>query len=111
MAGHPTALEHSTWIPNPKSRCGCLLTRSRIWTDLALKTGQAMWASAHAAALRSTIARGVAVIPTGDAPAPNAQEAAEALRNPKVAVLPPADARRKPRAAITQPSRVIRFKA
>lgn len=82
-----------------------------IWTDLALKTGQAMWASAHAAALRSTIARGVAVIPTGDAPAPNAQEAAEALRNPKVAVLPPADARRKPRAAITQPSRVIRFKA
>jgi hypothetical protein len=94
-----------------------------IWTDLAFKTGQAMWASAHAAALRSTTARKVAVIPTADAPAPNAQEAAkpaaqmlasvqtEALRNAKVAVLPPADAPRKPRAALAQPSKVVRFKA
>jgi hypothetical protein len=75
-----------------------------IWTDLAFKTGQAMWASAHAAALRSTSAVKVAVIPTADAPAPNAQEAAKP-------VLPPADAPRKPRAAVAQLSKVGRFKA
>jgi hypothetical protein len=40
-----------------------------IWTQFALKTGEAMWASAHAAAVRSNAPR-VAVIPTADAPAP-----------------------------------------
>ena len=44
-----------------------------IWTDLAFKTGQAMWASVHAATLRSNTAAKVGVIPTADAPAPNAQ--------------------------------------
>jgi hypothetical protein len=40
-----------------------------LWTQLALKTGEAMWASAHAAAMRAN-ARRVAVIPTEDAPPP-----------------------------------------
>jgi hypothetical protein len=43
-----------------------------IWTQLAFKTGEAMWASAHAAALRAN-ARRVAVIPTADAPPPKAK--------------------------------------
>jgi hypothetical protein len=72
-----------------------------IWTDLALKAGQAMWASAHAASLQSMTARKVAV----------ASVQTETLRHPKVAVLPAADAPRKPRAALAQPSKVIRFKA
>jgi len=37
-----------------------------IWTQLAFKTAEAMWASAHAATLRANAPR-VAVIPTGDA--------------------------------------------
>ena len=35
-----------------------------VWTDLALKTGQAMWASTLAAAVHSNAAAKVAVIPT-----------------------------------------------
>ena len=46
-----------------------------MWTQLALKTGEAMWASAHAAAVRANSPR-VAVIPTADAPAPKARAAA-----------------------------------
>ena len=38
-----------------------------LWTRFALKTGEAMWASAHAAAVRANSAK-VAVIPTPDAP-------------------------------------------
>ena len=38
-----------------------------IWTQLALKTGEAMWASAHAVAMRANT-RKVAVVPTADAP-------------------------------------------
>lgn len=40
-----------------------------IWTELAFKTGEAMWASAHAVAMRANAPR-VAVIPTADAPPP-----------------------------------------
>ena len=46
-----------------------------MWTQLALKTGEAMWASAHAAAVRANAPANsprVAVIPTADAPAPKA---------------------------------------
>jgi len=92
-----------------------------LWTDLAFKTGLAMWASMQAATLRANRAA-VAVIPTADAPAPKALEAAksaeeklasahaEALRNAKVAVLHAVDAPRKARAAVRQPSKAIRFK-
>jgi len=44
-----------------------------IWTQFAFKTGQAMWASAHAAAMQANAPR-VAVIPTADAPAPKPAE-------------------------------------
>ena len=47
-----------------------------IWSDFAFKTGEAMWASAHAAAVRANAPK-VAVIPTGDAPAPKAQAPAK----------------------------------
>jgi hypothetical protein len=46
-----------------------------LWTEFALKTGQAMWASAAQAA-RSNTAPKVAVIPTLDAPVPKARQAA-----------------------------------
>lgn len=42
-----------------------------MWTRLAFKTGEAMWATAHAAAVRANMpanAPRVAVIPTADAP-------------------------------------------
>jgi hypothetical protein len=44
-----------------------------IWTELAFKTGEAMLASAHVAALRANAPRlaSVAVIPTVDAPPVN----------------------------------------
>ena len=94
-----------------------------IWTNLALKTGEALLATAHAAAVRAGAPK-VAVVPTADAPAPNAQTPlqtagsmmasahAEAVRNSKVAVLPVPDARpRKVRASVRQASKVVRFKA
>jgi hypothetical protein len=40
-----------------------------IWTQLAFKTGEAMLATAHVAALRASAPK-VAVIPTADAPPP-----------------------------------------
>jgi len=49
-----------------------------MWTQLALKTGEAMWATAHAAAVRAnapTNSPRVAVIPTAEAPAPKAAQA------------------------------------
>ena len=94
-----------------------------IWTDFALKTGQAIWASAYAAAARTNAAANVAVIPTTDAPAPKAQEAArpaermvasaqpEVPRNAEVAVLRAVNAPRKARATVRQASKATRFKA
>jgi hypothetical protein len=101
-----------------------------IWTHLAFKTGEAMWASAHAAAVRANAPK-VAVIPTADAPAPKVQAPANesgrsaakseamlasahaaALRNAKVAVIPAADGPpRKAKAAVRQASKAARFKA
>ena len=43
-----------------------------IWTHLVFKTGEAMFASAHAAAVRANAPK-VAVIPTADAPPRKAQ--------------------------------------
>jgi hypothetical protein len=43
-----------------------------LWTNLAFKTGEAMLASAHAAATRANALR-VAVIPSADAPPPKAK--------------------------------------
>ena len=87
-----------------------------IWTQLAFKTAEAMWASAQAAALRANAPR-VAVIPTADAPAAKPAETmlasayAVALRNAKAAEMPaPAeDASRK--APARKASKAARFKA
>ncbi len=87
-----------------------------IWTDLALKTGQAIWASAHAAAARANMAPKVAVIPSADPPAPNLREVAkpaqathaQAPRHPKVAVLPAANAPRKAPALVRHASKAVR---
>src|SRR5687768_13591204 len=73
-----------------------------LWTDLALKTGEAMLATAHAAALRAngTLARvdvpKVAVLPAATVP------------SAKVAVIPTADA---PQPRAKPASKVVRFKA
>jgi hypothetical protein len=102
-----------------------------MWTDLAFKTGEAMWASAHAAAVRANAPK-VAVIPTADAPPPKAQAPAAqpvppaakpveamlasahaaALRTAKAAAIPAADGpRRKAQARVRQASKAARFKA
>lgn len=88
-----------------------------IWTDLALKTAEAMWASAHVAAARANAPK-VAVIPTADAPAPRPAEAmlasahAVALRNAKAASIPAANGQpRKAKAAVRQASKAAHFKA
>ena len=93
-----------------------------LWTDLAFKTGQAMWKSAHAAAVRSNTAPNVAVIPTADAPSSNAEQAAkpadetpapahaEAPRNPKVTARPAARSPRKAQAAVRPPAKAVRLK-
>ena len=57
-----------------------------IWTDLALKTAEAMWSSAQVAVVRANNLK-VGVIPTSDAPAPKPQAAA------KSAEAKPAEAR------------------
>jgi hypothetical protein len=103
-----------------------------IWTDLVLKTGEAMWATAHVAAVRANAPK-VAVIPTADAPAPKVQAPAAqpvrpeakpaeamlasaraaALRNAKVAVIPTADQPppRKAKTPVRQASKAAHFKA
>jgi len=50
-----------------------------IWTQLAFKTAEAMWASAHAAALRASAPR-MAVIPTADARKAPVRKASKAAR-------------------------------
>lgn len=55
---------------DPKSGKPLFVNPFAIWTDLALKTGAAMIASAHAVAAEAK-ARRVAVIPTVDAPVPD----------------------------------------
>lgn len=47
-----------------------------FWADFALKAGQAMWASAHASAMRSNSAAKVGALPTAEAPALRAQDLA-----------------------------------
>jgi hypothetical protein len=81
-----------------------------MWTQLALKTGEAMWASAHAAAVRanapadaSTNSPRVAVIPTEEAPAAKPAEALVASAH--------AAALRKAKAPGRQASKAARFKA
>src|SRR3712207_6240547 len=93
-----------------------------IWTNLAFKTGEALWATAHAAAMRANAPK-VAVVPTADAPAAKPQAPlqpaesmiasahAEAVRNSKVAVLPVSDRPRKARASVRQASKAVRFKS
>jgi hypothetical protein len=73
-----------------------------MWTQLALKTGEAMWASAHAAAVRANSPR-VSVIPTADAPAAKPAEALVASAH--------ATALRKAKAPVRQASKAARFKA
>ena len=53
--------------PQSEKRLRLFVNPFAIWTELAFKTGQAMLATAHAAALRANAPR-VAVIPTADAP-------------------------------------------
>ncbi len=100
-----------------------------IWTDLAFKTAEAMWASAHVAAMRANAPR-VAVIPTADAPPLKPQAAAgeparrakpvetmlatayaAALRNAKADAIPAAEVPRKTKAPARQASKAARFKA
>ena len=91
-----------------------------VWTQLALKTGEVMWATAHVAAVRAntpTHAPTVAVIPTADAPTMKAQAPAARLARPAAK---PAEtmlasahssALRKAKAPVRRASKAARFKA
>jgi hypothetical protein len=97
-----------------------------IWTDLALKTAEAMWSSAHVAVVRANNLK-VGVIPTADAPAPklqaaaNSAEAEPAKAKPAEAMLASAHAAalrsarngraKTARAPVKQASKAVRFKA
>ena len=77
-----------------------------MWTQLALKTAEAMWASAHAAAVRANAPANsprVAVIPTADAPAAKPAEVMVASAH--------AAALRKAKAPGRQASKAAHFKA
>src|SRR2546423_14505915 len=76
-----------------------------IWSDLALKTGEAMLATVHAAALRANGAR-VAVIPTADAPPMEAPR----MEAPNVEA-PKAEAPKARRKIVRHASKATRFKA
>jgi len=87
-----------------------------IWTRLAFKTAEAMWATAHAAAVRANAPR-VAVIPSADAPAAKPAQAmlasahAIAMRNARGAPMP-SDAENAPRKAPARTtSKAAHFKA
>ncbi len=98
--------------PKSEKPLRLLVNPLTIWTDLALKTGQAIWASAYAAAVRSNTTPTVAVIPAVDAPAPNAQEAAEpAKQMPPPARAEAANAPRKARAPVRQASKAVSSRA
>jgi hypothetical protein len=68
-----------------------------IWTELVFKTGEAMWASAHAAAVRAHSPK-VVVIPTADAP-------------PSKAEPPSTEPQRLAAKPVKQASKAARFKA
>ena len=78
-----------------------------MWTQLAFKTGEAMWATAHAAAVRAssranatanapTNAPRVAVIPTADAPPRKASKAAR-FKSARAKLRSKANAKRRSR--------------
>ena len=98
-----------------------------IWTDLALKTAEAMWSSAHVAVVRANNLK-VGVIPTADAPAPKLQAAANSPEAKPAEAKPaesdarigacrcPAQRQKRPcrntaRAPVKQASKAVRFKA
>ena len=58
--------------PKPGKTLRLFVNPFVIWTDFAFKTGEAMLASAHAAAARANAPK-VGVIPTPDAPLRNAE--------------------------------------
>jgi hypothetical protein len=78
-----------------------------IWSELALKTGEAMLASAHAAAVRAAGPK-VAVIPTADAPPPKVE--APKVEAPKVEA-PKAEAPKVQLKIVRHASKATRFKA
>ena len=70
-----------------------------LWSELALKTGEAMLASVHAAALGANRPK-VGVIPTADAPAPKVEAPKAVEEAPKVQ-----------RKIVRHASKATRFKA
>jgi hypothetical protein len=80
-----------------------------IWTDLALKTAEAMWSSAHVAVVRANNLK-VGVIPTADAQEPKPQAAANSAH--AAALRSARNGRAKTaRAPVKQASKAVRFKA
>jgi hypothetical protein len=102
---------------NPKSEkpLRLFVNPFMIWTDFALKTAEAMWSTAHVAAVRANTPK-VGVIPTADAPAPKPQAAKPAEAKPAEAMLASAHtaalrSAKSARAPVKQASKAVRFKA
>src|SRR5437868_2222888 len=83
--------------PKPEKPLRLFVNPFSLWSELALKTGEAMLASAHAAALGASRPT-VGIIPTADAPPPKVEAPA-----PQAPKLQPKPARHA--------SKVVRFKA
>ena len=97
--------------PKPEKPLRLFVNPFTLWTDLALKAGEAMLASAHAAAVQAQ-RPGVAVIPTVDAPPPKPQapspDGLPAKKHPPAPTPEPARRAAKP---ARQASKAARFKA
>jgi hypothetical protein len=95
--------------PESKKPLRLFVNPFAIWTDLAFKTAESMWASAHAAALRANATNNapkVAVIPAAGAPAPKSHAPANELGQPASKSV-----KGKAKAAVREASKAARFKA
>jgi hypothetical protein len=103
--------------PESEKRLRLFVNPFAIWTHLAFKTGEAMLATAHVAALRANAPR-VAVIPTADAPpsketrdAPPPKEARDAPPLKEARDAPPLKETRHAPTRVRHASKATRFKA
>jgi hypothetical protein len=94
--------------PESEKRLRLFVNPFAIWTDLAFKTGEAMLATAHVAALRANAPR-VAVIPTTDAPPP--KETRDAPPPKETCDAPPPKETRHAPTRVRHASKATRFKA
>jgi hypothetical protein len=80
--------------PKPEKPLRLFVNPLTLWTDLAFKTGEAILASAHAAAVRANAPK-VGVIPTADAPPVRQASKAARSKAPRARVRSKTKAKRR----------------